>query len=101
MKLTQARLVMLQNTAEDEQRKVGELEDKKRAIEAEITEAQDGIVQLRETLQGHNEVLEEKNKHVDQAKKTHAKAAKILDQALKEIDLKVRWRFSWMCSFSS
>lgn len=98
MKLTQARLVTLQNTAEDEQRKVGELEDKKRAIEAEITEAQDGIAQLRETLQGLSEVLEEKNKHVDQAKKTHAKAAKILDQALKEIDLKVRWKSSWMRS---
>ncbi|KAG2353281.1 hypothetical protein BDR07DRAFT_729146 [Suillus spraguei] len=39
-------------------------------------------------LQGLNDVLEEKNKHVDQAKKTHTKAAKILDQALKEIGLK-------------
>ncbi|KAG2067941.1 P-loop containing nucleoside triphosphate hydrolase protein [Suillus decipiens] len=39
-------------------------------------------------LQGLNDVLEEKNKHVDQAKKTYTKAAKILDQALKEIGLK-------------
>lgn len=94
LKLTQARLDTLRNTAEDEQRKVGELEDKKRAIEAEITEAQEGISRLRETLQGFNEVLEEKNKHVDQAKKMHAKAAKILDQALKEIGLKVCWQFA-------
>ena len=89
MKLTQARLDTLRNTTEDEQRKIQELEDKKRAIEAEITEAQNGIARLRETLQHLNEVLEEKNKHVDQGKKMHTKAAKILDQALKEIDLKV------------
>jgi structural maintenance of chromosome 1 len=67
---------------------VEELEEKKRTIQVEITEAQEGITQLREMLQGLNDVLEEKNKHVDQAKKTHTKAAKILDQALKEIGLK-------------
>ncbi|KAG1800580.1 hypothetical protein EV424DRAFT_422725 [Suillus variegatus] len=79
---------MLRNAAEDEQRKVAELEEKKQTIQVEITEAQEGIAQLREILQGLNDVLEEKNKHVDQAKKTHTKAAKILDQALKEIGLK-------------
>ncbi|KAG2101780.1 P-loop containing nucleoside triphosphate hydrolase protein, partial [Suillus cothurnatus] len=88
LKLTQSRLVTLRNAAEDEQRKVEELEEKKRTIQVEITEAQEGIAQLREMLQGLNDVLEEKNKHVDQAKKTHTKAAKILDQALKEIGLK-------------
>ncbi|KAG2124257.1 hypothetical protein BD769DRAFT_1653050 [Suillus cothurnatus] len=76
LKLTQSRLVTLRNAAEDEQQKVEELEEKKRTI------------QLREMLQGLNDVLEEKNKHVDQAKKTHTKAAKILDLALKEIGLK-------------
>jgi structural maintenance of chromosome 1 len=94
LKLTQSRLVTLRNTAEDEQRKVEELEDKKRTIQVEITEAQEGIAQLRELLHGLNDVLEEKNKHVEQAKKTHTKAAKILDQALKEIGLKVRWSFA-------
>ncbi|KAG1758082.1 hypothetical protein EDD22DRAFT_1000340 [Suillus occidentalis] len=88
LKLMQSRLVTLQNTAEDEQRKVAELEDRKRTIQVEITEAQEGIAQLRELLHGLNDVLEEKNKHVDQAKKTHTKAAKILDQALKQIGLK-------------
>ncbi|KAG1728564.1 RecF/RecN/SMC [Suillus lakei] len=88
LKLTQSRLATLRNAAEDEQRKLEELEEKKRTIQVEITEAQEGIAQLRETLQGLNDVLEEKTKHVDQAKKTHAKAAKILDQALKEIGLK-------------
>lgn len=88
LKLTQSRLLTLRNAAEDEQRKVAELEEKKRTIQVEITEAQEGIAQLREMLQGLNDVLEEKNKHVDQAKKTHTKAAKILDQALKEIGLK-------------
>ncbi|KAG2151543.1 RecF/RecN/SMC [Suillus clintonianus] len=88
LKLTQSRLATLRSAAEDEQRKVAELEEKKRTIQVEITEAQEGIAQLRETLQGLNDVLEERNKHVDHAKKTHAKAAKILDQALKEIGLK-------------
>ncbi|KAG1809191.1 P-loop containing nucleoside triphosphate hydrolase protein [Suillus subaureus] len=88
LKLTQSRLVTLRNAADDEQRKVAELEEKKRTIQVEITEAQEGIAQLREMLQDLNDVLEEKNKHVDQAKKTHTKAAKILDQALKEIGLK-------------
>lgn len=88
LKLTQSRLLTLRNTAEDEQRKVAELEEKKRTIQVEIAEAQEGIAQLREMLQGLNDVLEEKNKHVDQAKKTYTKAAKILDQALKEIGLK-------------
>jgi structural maintenance of chromosome 1 len=94
LKLTQSRLVTLRNAAEDEQRKVAELEDKKRTIQVEITEAQEGIAQLRELLHGLNDVLEEKNKYVDQAKKTHTKAAKILDQALKEISLKVHWLFA-------
>jgi structural maintenance of chromosome 1 len=92
LKVTRARLDTLGNTAEDEQWKVEELEEKKCVIQAEITGAQEGIARLRETLQGLNEVLEETNKHVDQAKKTHARAAKILDQALKEIGMKVRCR---------
>ncbi|KAG2755370.1 hypothetical protein P692DRAFT_20869318 [Suillus brevipes Sb2] len=50
----------LRNTAEDEQWKVAELGDRKRTIQVEITDAQE----------------------------THAKAAKILDQALEEIGLK-------------
>ncbi|KAG1764755.1 hypothetical protein EDD22DRAFT_845756 [Suillus occidentalis] len=60
LKLTQSRLVTLRNTSEDEQRKVAELEDRKRTTQVEITEAQE----------------------------THTKAANILDQALKEIGLK-------------
>ena len=66
LKLTQSRLVTLRNTSEDEQRKVAEFEDRKRTTQVEITEAQE----------------------------THAKATKILDQALKEIGLKVRWSFA-------
>jgi structural maintenance of chromosome 1 len=56
----------LRNTAEDEQWKVAELGDRKRTIQVEITDAQE----------------------------THAKAAKILDQALEEIGLKVRRLFA-------
>ncbi|KIK34316.1 hypothetical protein CY34DRAFT_98236, partial [Suillus luteus UH-Slu-Lm8-n1] len=57
----------LRNTAEDEQQKGAELKDRKRRIiQVEVTEAQE----------------------------THAKATKILDQALKEIGLKVRWSFA-------
>jgi vacuolar-type H+-ATPase subunit D/Vma8 len=59
LKLTQSRLVTLRNTAEDERRKVAELEDKKRAIQVEITEVQQGIAQLRELLDGLKDVLED------------------------------------------
>ncbi|KAF8137566.1 RecF/RecN/SMC, partial [Boletus edulis] len=74
-----------QKTQEDEEVKVVELENQKRQIQAEIASGQEAIENLRQGLNALNEALEEKNKVVEQVKKTHARAAKVLDQALKEI----------------
>ncbi|KAH7887101.1 RecF/RecN/SMC [Phlebopus sp. FC_14] len=83
--LTQGRLATLQKTQEDEEGKVVELEETKRQIQQEITAAQEAIAQLRNGLKALSDVLEEKTKRVEEVKKTHARAAKVLDQALKDI----------------
>ncbi|KAH7929959.1 RecF/RecN/SMC protein [Leucogyrophana mollusca] len=88
LKITQGRLTTLQNTLQTEQARVTELQGKKQQIQQEIQEAQESIEELRDELQGLNEILEEKTKTVEQVKRTHAKASKVLDQALKEIGLK-------------
>ncbi|KAI9569904.1 hypothetical protein HD554DRAFT_2088472 [Boletus coccyginus] len=85
LQLTQNRLATLKKTREDEEAKVVELEEQKRQIQVEIASGQEAIEILRQGLHALNEALEEKNKVVEQVKKTHARAAKVLDQALKEI----------------
>jgi len=69
--------------------KVVELEAQKQQIQAEIAEAETTLERMREGLNELNNIQEEKSKVVEQAKKTHARSAKVLDQALKEIGLKV------------
>ena len=85
LQLTQNRLTTLKKTQEDEETKVAELKEQKRQIQAEIAPGQEVIETLRQGLQVLDEALEKKNKVVEQVKKTHARAAKVLDQALKEI----------------
>ncbi|EGO30022.1 hypothetical protein SERLADRAFT_458485 [Serpula lacrymans var. lacrymans S7.9] len=82
------RLSTLQNMVQAEQAKMTELENKKRDIEREIAEAQETLSELRDELNGLNETLEQKNKSVEHVKRAHAKASKVLDQALKEIGTK-------------
>ncbi|KAF9225691.1 condensin complex subunit SMC1 [Gyrodon lividus] len=83
--LTQSRLATLKKTQEDEHAKVVELEEQKRDIQEEISSGQEAIEKLREGLGALNETLDGKTKIVEQVKKAHARAAKVLDQALKEI----------------
>ena len=66
-----------------------ELEAQKQTIQGDIAEAQNTLERLREGLSELSDIQEERSKAVDQAKKTHARSAKVLDQALKEIGLKV------------
>ncbi len=47
------------------------------------------IASLKEELTTLQSALEEKTRHVDQVKKTTLKASKVLEQALKEITLRV------------
>ncbi|KAL4072467.1 RecF/RecN/SMC [Scleroderma yunnanense] len=88
LQLTQERLMTLQRTQQEEQTKMVELEAQKHQIQEEIAEAQDALGRLREGLDDLNNIQEEKSKAVEQAKKSHARSAKVLDQALKEIGLK-------------
>jgi DNA repair ATPase RecN len=85
LQLTQGRLATLKKTQEEEEVKVVELEEQKRVLQEEITSGQETIERLRGGLKALNETLDEKTKTVEQVKKTHARAAKVLDQALKEI----------------
>ena len=59
--------------------------------EDDIKASEEDIAELREELKDLQETLEEKNKIVDQVKKTTLKASKVLDQALKEIAVCVRF----------
>ncbi|KAI6108622.1 RecF/RecN/SMC [Pisolithus croceorrhizus] len=77
LQLTQTRLANLRKTQEEEEAKVTELEKEKRRIQEEIAEAQEALEHLREGLNEFSNTQEEKNK-----------AAKVLDQALKEIGMK-------------
>lgn len=98
LQLTQNRLATLKKTQEDEEAKVVELEEQKSQIQAEIASGQEAIENLRQGLHVLNEALEENNKVVEQVKKTHARAAKVLDQALKEIGSMAR---GFLLMFSS
>ena len=59
--------------------------------EDDIRASEEDIAELREELKELQETLEEKSKIVDQVKKTTLKASKVLDQALKEIAVCVRF----------
>ena len=56
-----------------------------------ISKHQRKILLNSEELKDLQETLEEKNKIVDQVKKTTLKASKVLDQALKEIAVCIRF----------
>lgn len=88
LQVTQERLTTLLRTKQEEEMKVVELEAQKQQIQAEIAEAETTLERMREGLNELNNIQEEKSKAVEQAKKTHARSAKVLDQALKEIGLK-------------
>lgn len=88
LQVTQERLTTLLRTRQEEETKVVELEAQKQQIQTEIAEAETTLESMREGLNELNNIQEEKSKVVEQAKKTHARSAKVLDQALKEIGLK-------------
>jgi cell division septum initiation protein DivIVA len=67
------------------------LEEQKVKAEDDIRASEEDIAELREELKELQETLEEKSKIVDQVKKTTLKASKVLDQALKEIAVCVRF----------
>ena len=86
----QERVATLASTIETEQAKLHGLEETKLAAQTEIEEMESRLVELQEELKNLNETLEEKNKIVDDVKRRTMRAAKVLDQALKDISIKVR-----------
>ncbi|KAH7906967.1 RecF/RecN/SMC [Hygrophoropsis aurantiaca] len=88
LKFTQDRLTTLQNTVALENTKIDELQGEKQRIQEAIQDAQEALEGLRDELTKLNDVLDEKTKVVEQVKRAHGKASKVLDQAIKEIGLK-------------
>ena len=68
-------------------------EEKKRTIQEELQQEEQTIAEQKEELKTLQEDLEEKTKVVEQAKKKAGKAAKALDQVLKDIATKVIYLF--------
>ena len=64
-------------------------EEERESIQQELDQAQENISNLQEDLKDLNEVLEEKSKALETVKKSTSKAARVLDQALKDIATKV------------
>ena len=81
----------LNTLIESEQLTLTKLEGQKVKAEDDIKASEEDIAKLREELKDLQGTLEEKNKIVDHVKKTTLKASKVLDQALKEIAVCVRF----------
>jgi chromosome segregation ATPase len=95
LKNLRERLAHLETIVTSENTALETLEEQKLATEEEIAESEHAIVELQNELKELQEVLDAKTKVVEQTKRTSGKAAKVLDQALKEIGSMV-WFFSYM-----
>ncbi|ESK86076.1 cohesin complex subunit psm1 [Moniliophthora roreri MCA 2997] len=82
---TRERLKTQTSILDTEKANLDKLQKQKETVEAELAEAEEGIAELKEELKGLQETLDEKTKIVEQVKRTTTKAAKVLEQALKEI----------------
>ena len=89
LRTTQARLDELDNVIRTEDEALVRHEQTKQQIEAEIQDAEANIEELKNDLAKANEDLESRTTEVEQAKKVFNKAAKAVDQVLKDIATKV------------
>lgn len=89
MKATQERLAALDSAIDAERSAIVKCEAEKHAIETDIEQAEGAISELREELKGLNNLLDERTKELDNVKKSTSRAARVLDQALKDIAIKV------------
>lgn len=90
LQTTQARLDDLDKVIQTEGEGLANHEQRKQQIEAEIRDAEANIGELKEDLAKANEDLESRTTEVEQAKKVFNKAARAVDQVLKDIVTKVR-----------
>ncbi|PPQ75489.1 hypothetical protein CVT24_013353 [Panaeolus cyanescens] len=81
----QERLAKLAHVISTEEANLVKLEEQKETIREDLQGSEEALAELKEQLEGLQEKVEEKTKAVEGVKKTWAKAAKILDQALKDI----------------
>lgn len=68
-----------------EEANIERLKIQKITQEKEIKALEGDLLRLREELESSQEILDEKTKALDEAKRTGLKVSKVLDQALKEI----------------
>lgn len=92
LRATQARLDDLDNVIRTEGETLVRHEQTKQQIEAEIQGTEANIEELKDDLTKTNEDLENRTTRVEQAKKVFNKAAKAVDQVLKDIATKARGR---------
>ena len=85
LKSSRERLSQLDNILQVDQANLEKHEAQKAQIQREIIGLEEQLDNLKEQVAGHQAVLDEKTKTVEQVKKTTMKAAKVLDQALKDI----------------
>ena len=96
LRATQARLDDLDNIIQTEGETLVRHEQTKQEIEAEIQGAEANIEELKEELAKANEDLENRTTQVEQTKKVFNKAAKAVDQVLKDIATKARGRAAYV-----
>lgn len=87
------RLDALDNAIGNEEKAIKKLEAEKQAIEEELDEGKNIIKQYEEDLKEANDVLTERSNELEAVKKRTSKAAKVLDQTLKDIATKVNCDF--------
>jgi structural maintenance of chromosome 1 len=90
LRAAQARLDDLDSVTQTEEEALVRHEQMKRQIEAEIRDTEASIEELKEDLAKANEDLDNRTSQVEQAKRVFNKAAKAVDQVLKDIATKVR-----------
>ena len=89
LRTTQARFTDLDNVIRTEDEVLVRHEQTKQQIEMEIRDAEASVEELKEDLAKANDDLENRTTNVEQAKRAFNKAAKAVDQVLKDIATKV------------
>ncbi len=85
------RLSSLEASLQSDRKKRTEWEAKLRASMTELKEEESKLDQLRDELKDLNGVLEQQTRELDDAKREHAKVAKLYDKTIKEISSKVNF----------
>jgi structural maintenance of chromosome 1 len=81
----QERLEILRTTIGTEEATLAEFQQRRTNVEKDIKELEAALEELKEELKSYTESQDEKNSAVDRAKRAALKAARALDQTLKEI----------------